>query len=544
MSGTDAIKMPRKLFGSFLFGGFECANHVTRDGHRLDLIAATHHDQQAAEDYALCRAIGFRAAREAVRWTLLDHGGHLDAKALENVTQSARFAHEAGLTLIWDLMHYGYPDDLDPLARPGEFIDRFVRYARAIAAQILATSEGPNYYTPVNEISYFGWAAGEVGHMAPFGRSRGTELKRVLVQASIAATDAIWQVEPQAQILNVDPLVYVHAPPGRPDLQPQADFWNESIRTEAFDMLAGRCEPEPGGARKYLGIVGLNYYNCNQWTIAAPGLPQTFLRFTEPTWKPLSTTLAEYQARYGGPLLIAETGASAGDRPTWVRYLAAETRRALEHGVDIEGICWYPFVTSPDWEDPTAFFDGGLFDLVPRPDGRLRRVLARPVAEALNEAQRQLDPDNLPHDLPESYEPPAAAPSVEPSPLGPSALIIQPQQQARWKTEQFGYQTLLAGDNLVVELYTLEIGAGMPLHRHYGVEHVLTVLQGDAQLRINNRAVVLRTGESALVAIGAYHGIHNVGAQPLLVQQVSTPKPWDARFSGPIPAAPEAQKES
>ena len=35
---------------------------------------------------------------------------------------------------IWDLCHYGYPDDLDPLS--DVFVDRFARYARAAARYV------------------------------------------------------------------------------------------------------------------------------------------------------------------------------------------------------------------------------------------------------------------------------------------------------------------------------------------------------------------------------------------------------------------------
>jgi hypothetical protein len=33
-----------------------------------------------------------------------------------------------------------------------------------------------------------------------------------------------------------------------------------------------------------------------------------------------------------------------------------------------------------------------------------------------------------------------------------------------------------------------------------------------------------------------YHGIHNASTERVIVQQVSSPKPWDARFGGPRPS--------
>jgi quercetin dioxygenase-like cupin family protein len=511
------------LFGSLFLGGFECSTHLTAEGHRLDVIAATQHDRLAREDYARCRAVGIRAVREAARWPIVDRGGTLD---LAGVRRLARLGREAGLGQIWDLMHYGYPDDLDPFARPGAFVARFAAFARAVAAAVRAETAGATYYTPINEISYNAWSAGEVAYMAPFGRGRGDEYKRILVRAAIAATNAIWEVDPAATMLTVEPLVHLHAPTGRPDLQAEADHFNREVVTEVFDLLAGRREPELGGSRAHLGIVGLNYYSGNQWTMPLPDQPQRALGWGDPGWVPLSELLRAIEARYGGPLVLAETGSSGESRPGWIAFLAREIGRALELGVDLQGICLYPIVTSPDWEDPTAFFDGGLFDLAPQPDGRLERVLAGAVAAALREAQAALDPANLPAD-PLPVEPPA--------PAEPPLQAARPLDRARFKADNFSYQTLIAGDALTVELYCFGPGGALPAHRHAATEHVLTVVAGAALVRIGAGEIALRAGESVLAPAGLYHGIVNETREPLIVQQVSSPKPWDARFAGPHP---------
>ena len=41
---NNAVFRPR-LFDSFFGAGFECSSHRRRDGHQLDLIAATGHDR-------------------------------------------------------------------------------------------------------------------------------------------------------------------------------------------------------------------------------------------------------------------------------------------------------------------------------------------------------------------------------------------------------------------------------------------------------------------------------------------------------------------
>jgi quercetin dioxygenase-like cupin family protein len=510
--------IPSRLFGSFFLGGFECSTHLTVEGHRLDVVAATQHDVLAREDYGLCRDIGIKAVRESARWPFIDRSGVLD---LNSVRKLACIGREEGMTLIWDLMHYGYPDDLDPFSN--DFTERFAAYARAAASVVREETEGEMWFTPINEISYSAWAAGEVGYMAPFAKGRGPDYKRALVRAAIVGTNAIWEIDPGAHILTVDPLVHIHAPAGRPDLKPEAEHFNARVVTEAFDMLCGHIEPELGGSRAHLGVVGFNYYAGNQWTIGTPDVPQRFLGWDDPEWIPLSDLLVGFQERYGGPLMLAESGSSSDGRAIWLEHLTEEVQRALELGVDLQGICLYPIVSSPDWEDPTAFFDGGIFDVAPQSDGTLMRILSQTVAEALRNAQAVLDPQNLPAE--------ALAYQDAGDPEGISGFA-QPLESVRFKPDNFSCQTLVVGDHLTLEVYGFEPGGSLPAHRHAATEHVLTVLLGRANVRVGRSWINLRQGESVLVAAGLYHGIHNYAAERLVMQQVSSPKPWDARFSG------------
>ena len=60
------------LFQSFFLGGFECSTHRNMSRRRLDMIAATRHDLLAREDYAQLAEHGIRAARDGVRWHLVE----------------------------------------------------------------------------------------------------------------------------------------------------------------------------------------------------------------------------------------------------------------------------------------------------------------------------------------------------------------------------------------------------------------------------------------------------------------------------------------
>src|SRR5436309_6361256 len=122
----------RLMFRSFWMVGFECSCHRRNDGRRLDLIAATGHDRFAAEDYARVRGLGVWTVRDGARWHRIERSpGRYD---LSSLLPRVRAAREAGLQVIWDLCHYGWPDGLD-IFRP-EFVDRFADYARAVARLI------------------------------------------------------------------------------------------------------------------------------------------------------------------------------------------------------------------------------------------------------------------------------------------------------------------------------------------------------------------------------------------------------------------------
>jgi hypothetical protein len=66
---------------------------------------------------------------------------------------------------IWGLCHYGYPDDLDPFSET--FVERFAAYCRAAAAYVIPKLRGPYFFTPINEITFFSFCAGEWGWVAP-----------------------------------------------------------------------------------------------------------------------------------------------------------------------------------------------------------------------------------------------------------------------------------------------------------------------------------------------------------------------------------------
>lgn len=367
------------LFGSFFLAGFECSTGVNRHGEWFDQVAATQHDQFLDLDYELLRAVGIRGAREGVRWPLVDGGGgRYDFSTLLPIAEAAQ---RHGIDVIYDLFHYGYPAGLDLLS--AEFPRRFADYAYATTRALVAAGDPAPALTPVNEPSYFSWAAGEAALFAPHWHGRGWELKVALARAAIAATDAIWAACPRARIVSVDALCRVVAPLGDPARVAEAEHFNTAVVFESWDMLAGRLLPELGGSRRHLGVVGANYYWTNQWELGRVGVP---LADDDPRRWPLRRLIGQVWERYGGDVLISETSHVGDMRPVWLRELAGEAEALLDAGVPLGGVCLYPILGMPEWHARDEWTRMGLWDLVPQ-SPTLARIPYEPALAALREAQ-------------------------------------------------------------------------------------------------------------------------------------------------------------
>jgi beta-glucosidase/6-phospho-beta-glucosidase/beta-galactosidase len=348
--------------------GFESSTHITRSGVRLDMIAATQHDRFVSEDYALLRKVGIRTIRDAMRWHLIDQGSHYDFSSLAPMVEAAQ---KQNVQVIWDVCHYGWPDGVDLFS--AEFVNRFERFCGAVARFMKEYSDEVPFFAPINEVSFFAWAAGEVGFMFPCEKGRGVELKDQLVRAVIAGTEALWAVDSRARITQIDPIMHVVTPRAHPELAAAAAAQNAS-QFEAWDMLSGIAKPELGGHPRYLDIMGVNDDHANQWEY-----PDQRLRWEDTPrderWVPFSKLLSDMYQRYQRPLFIAETGHFGAGRAAWAKETAAEVKTAMKSGTPIEGICFYPIIDRNDWEDPNHWHNCGLWDLRLNSEGDLERVI-------------------------------------------------------------------------------------------------------------------------------------------------------------------------
>jgi glycosyltransferase involved in cell wall biosynthesis len=341
----------RGLFRSFIQGGFECSTHRrAHDRRRLDMVAATGHDTRAEQDYRALQSHGIFTVRDGLRWHLIEPSpGKYDWSSLESQLAAAE---ASGTEIIWDLLHYGWPDDID-IWKP-EFVSRFTQFAAAAAALIGPRTTGRRFYAPVNEISFFAWGGGDAAYLNPFARGRGHELKVQLARASIAAMEAILLVDPGARFVHADPVINVVHDRHRPHDAPFAEGHRQA-QFQGWDMLAGRSWPQIGGRPELLDIVGVNYYSNNQWTHGGPPLDAAHRDY-----RPFREILADTYARYGRPIFVAETGIEDDHRAAWFRTVCKEVRAAMELGVPVEGICLYPVLGHPGWDNERVCANGLL----------------------------------------------------------------------------------------------------------------------------------------------------------------------------------------
>ena len=384
----DDQPTPTAIFPTFFMAGFECSTFVWKGRQRKDYVAVTGHDRHLEKDLAAAMDLGIGMVREAIPWPHVDlGGGPYDWSSVERVQKALT---DCKITPIWDLCHYGLPDGCDPFSN--ECLDRFVAYCRAAAEFVTRSAEGPYFFTPINEITFFSAAATDMGWMYPFAKGRYDELKRALCRMAIAGAKAIREVEPQARMVHVDPIIHAVPPPDRPDLADEARDEEYREAYEAWDMLYGRLAPELGGSPEILDIVGVNVYNFSQAQMNADKSREV-LGPRDPRRKPLSEMLQDAWNRYQRPVIIGETSGYQDKRAEWLRMTMEESLKALNSGVDLQGVCLYPFVDIPDWQTQ-KWAKIGIYDVA---DGdSFERIPCDAYIQELRRWQKLLDqPENV-----------------------------------------------------------------------------------------------------------------------------------------------------
>lgn len=374
---------PTNLFQSFWIAGFECSCQINSHGRRIDMTAALEHDIRASEDYAMLRHVGIRTARDGVRWHLVDRGaGCYDFSSFAPMVKAAR---DQEIQIIWDICHYGWPDDVDLFS--AAFVDRFAGFSAAVARFLKEESDTPSYFSPINEINFFAWAATR-DLMYPYAYGRDGELKQQLVRAATASAAAILDVEPRARLVFPEPMIHNVPKREMPELTEPARRQCES-QFEAWDMIGGYIAPELGGEPRFLDIIGVNYYAANQWEVPGGKKLHWDAGSNDERWVPLPDLLHAVHSRYHRPIFMAETSHYGTGRAAWLHEVAQGVFEARQRGIPIDGVCLYPIIDRFDWEDCTHYHNSGLWDFTA--PGTFDRVLNSEYAAELRAAQQLME---------------------------------------------------------------------------------------------------------------------------------------------------------
>jgi beta-glucosidase/6-phospho-beta-glucosidase/beta-galactosidase len=375
------------LFPTFFLSGFECSTFRWKDQGRRDLTAELQHYGHADQDYAMLKPLGIAVAREGIPWPLVDRGGTYDFSCIDPFLDAQR---RHGILPIWDLCHYGYPDDLDPLS--DAFVERFAAYARAAARHVADRAlHGPLLFTPINEPTFWGYMGGEWGWCAPFGRDR--EYRRrftcQLARADIAAVRAIREDFPDARFVHIDPLIWVVPPPNRPDQAEAAHRESFDDAYLAWDIVSGLKHPEYGGAPEIIDVLGFNNYSFGQMEYRESG-PHAPLDPGDDRIRPVGDLVEEAWRKYRRPCIIAESAGRGPGRPHWLNDLTTECLSAIRKGIDLHGICLFPAVDMADWHTG-EWLRMGIADVERLPNGVLMRTPDRAYVDALHTWQARLE---------------------------------------------------------------------------------------------------------------------------------------------------------
>jgi hypothetical protein len=370
-------------FYSFWMAGYECTDKLNAFGNRVDFLNVTGHLDMIDEDYARLKRFNISTVREGIRWS------HIEKKPYQYdwsaVTVMIESAKRHGIQQIWDMCHFGFPDDLTPLHPM--FARRFAALCRAFVVYYRSINPASTLIiTPINEVSFLSWLGGDARGTSPYCINMGWEVKYYLMRAYIEGVAAMKEIDPGIRILTTEPLVNMVPPLDATAEQKTAAAEAHECQYQVLDILSGRICPELGGKPEYLDILGFNFYYNNQWINGTGQFLPWANEEPDPRFKPLSDLLIDCYRRYGRPIALTETSHPGEHRPNWIEKIGKEATIVLEKDIPLWGICLYPIIDRPDWDDLSTWHGSGLWD-ADMQHGTPKRILYTPYADALLEAQ-------------------------------------------------------------------------------------------------------------------------------------------------------------
>jgi quercetin dioxygenase-like cupin family protein len=92
-------------------------------------------------------------------------------------------------------------------------------------------------------------------------------------------------------------------------------------------------------------------------------------------------------------------------------------------------------------------------------------------------------------------------------------------------SEKMKKVNLFDTERMFCDIYCFEPGQEQTAHAHKGSDKIYYVLQGLAQIRVNQETQELEAGGIAIAPAGTEHGVRNPGPERLTVLVFMAPKP-------------------
>ena len=375
-------------FKSFWMAGYECADQVNAFGNRVDFLKITGHLSRIEDDYKDLNLLNIKTVREGIRWSVVEKTPYqYDFSAVEAVIVAGK---KNNIQQLWDICHFGFPDDLTPLhpmfaRRFAAVCGAFVQFYRQI------DPDGVLIITPINEVSFLSWLGGDVRGTSPFCVGQGWEVKYRLMKAYIEGIEAMKVVDSRVRIMTTEPLVNITHGEYANQEQIERALAMHQDQFQVTDILSGRMCPELRGKPEYLDILGYNFYYNNQWILETHEYLDWKKESNDHRFVPLYKLLRSAFQRYQRPFVITETSHPRQHRPLWVEMLVEQCALILKDELPLWGVCWYPIIDRPDWDNLADWHQSGIWDENITPSHLPVRNLHVPTARAFLTGQKYLE---------------------------------------------------------------------------------------------------------------------------------------------------------
>jgi beta-glucosidase len=390
--------------------GFECS---TFPQIGMDELKLTQHDRFWGSDLVRAREAGCRVLRYGIRWYVVNPRPHVwDWSTLDGPMELIR---HLGMEPVVDLFHFGVPEWLGT----GVMTSVFPDFQAELCRQFARRYPWVRWYTPTNEPYIMAQFGGEIGQWFPYehGGRNFVRAMRNVARGLCEGWQEIISERPDARMLVSDTCEYHHS--GDERTREHADFLNE--RRFVMHELYGGHVGDDHPMRDYLlrngmaesdlwwfaenpaplDVIGLDHYPHSEhgYRIGSRG---EIVDEPQPIEEQLGPgeLARQYFARFGRPLVFAETGAPGDDdrKIWWLDRLVEQVCVVRGEGVPVIGITWWGLIDQVDWRhglrrfnyeiDPTGLYalrwkEGRLVRVPTRALDRWRELAFRPTADTV-----------------------------------------------------------------------------------------------------------------------------------------------------------------